>query len=113
MSKKVPRRQFLKTAGMAAGATVLGARGLQANEPPASRIMTAQAAGSRPVTLTYVNYSIGVDKPMWDSLIAEFSKLYPNITVKYLPTPGDSWGDYFDKLATMIAGGNPPDVQRG
>ena len=112
MSKRVPRRQFLKTAGLAAGATVLGARGLQAAEAPASRALTAQAAGSRPVTLTYVNYSIGVDKPMWDSLIAEFSKLYPNITVKYLPTPGDSWGDYFDKLATMIAGGNPPDVSR-
>jgi ABC-type glycerol-3-phosphate transport system substrate-binding protein len=64
------------------------------------------------VTLTYVNYSIGVDKPMWDSLIVEFKKIYPNITVKYVPTPGDSWGDYFDKLATMIAGGNPPDVSR-
>jgi ABC-type glycerol-3-phosphate transport system substrate-binding protein len=59
-----------------------------------------------------VNYSIGVDKPMWETLIAEFTKSNPNITVKYLPTPGDSWGDYFDKLATMIAGGNPPDVSR-
>ena len=112
MSSKVARRQFLKTVGLTAGATVLGARGVQAAESSASRPMTAQAAGSRPVTLTYVNYSIGVDKPMWDSLIEEFGKLYPNITVKYVPTPGDSWGDYFDKLATMIAGGNPPDVSR-
>jgi multiple sugar transport system substrate-binding protein len=112
VSRKLDRRQFLKTAGLAAGASVLGARGLQAAESSVSRTMTAQASGSRPVTLTYVNYSIGVDKPMWDSLIAEFSKSHPNIAVKYVPTPGDSWGDYFDKLATMIAGGNPPDVSR-
>jgi len=64
------------------------------------------------VTLIYVNYSTGTDKPMWDMNIAEFNKIYPHITVKYEPTPGVSWGDYFDKLATRIAGGNPPDVSR-
>ena len=105
MSRQIPRRQFLAGLGATVGASVL-ADALIAPRPAA-----AQAAG-RPVTLTYVNYSTGVDKPMWDALIAEFTKLHPNITVKYLPTPGDSWGDYFDKLATMIAGGNPPDVSR-
>jgi hypothetical protein len=49
---------------------------------------------------------------MWDSLIGEFSKANPNIAIRYQPIPGESWGDYFDKLATMIAGGNPPDVSR-
>lgn len=109
MSAEIPRRQFLKSVGLATGAVALGAH---ATASAQSQSLTAQAAGSRPVTLTYVNYSIGVDKPMWDSLIAEFSKIHPNITVRYVPTPGDSWGDYFDKLATMIAGGNPPDVSR-
>lgn len=106
MNGKIPRRQFLKGLGATMGASVI-ADALTAPKPAA-----AQASASRPVTLTYVNYSIGVDKPMWDSLIAEFTKTYPSITVKYVPTPGDSWGDYFDKLATMIAGGNPPDVSR-
>jgi multiple sugar transport system substrate-binding protein len=96
------RRQILKGLGLSAGAGALG-------RPVRAR---AQATAGKPVTLTYVNYSIGVDKAMWDSLIAEFSKLHPNITVKYQPVPGESWGDYFDKLATMIAGGNPPDVSR-
>jgi multiple sugar transport system substrate-binding protein len=109
---KIPRRQFLKGVGVATGAVALGAvaHRVQAEEVTGRR-MLAQA-GARPVTLTYVNYSTGVDKPMWDALIAEFTKLHPNITIKYVPTPGDSWGDYFDKLATMIAGGNPPDVSR-
>ncbi len=106
MRTKLSRRQFLKRLGLGAGVGALG------SSLPPPRPAAAQATAGRPVTLTYVNYSIGVDKPMWDSLIAEFNKLYPNITVKYLPTPGDSWGDYFDKLATMIAGGNPPDVSR-
>ena len=64
------------------------------------------------MTLTYVNYSAGLDKPMWDSLIGDFSKANPNIAIRYQPIPGESWGDYFDKLATMIAGGNPPNVSR-
>jgi len=106
MKRKVSRRQFLKGLGLTTGVSGL------AGSLPLPRPAAAQATAARPVTLTYVNYSIGVDKPMWDSLIAEFNKTYPNITVKYLPTPGDSWGDYFDKLATMIAGGNPPDVSR-
>jgi multiple sugar transport system substrate-binding protein len=96
----VSRRQVLKGLGLTVGAGAVGA----------PRRALAQAA--KPVTLTYVNYSTGVDKAMWDSLIADFSKLHPNITVKYQPVPGESWGDYFDKLATMIAGGNPPDVSR-
>lgn len=113
MSAKIPRREFLKSIDIATGAVALGARSAESAEmSTASRAMTAQAASSRPVTLTYVNYSIGVDKPMWDSLIAEFNKIHPKITVKCVPTPGDSWGDYFDKLATMIAGGNSPDVSR-
>jgi multiple sugar transport system substrate-binding protein len=97
----VSRRQLLKGLGLSVGAGAVGA----------PRRTGAQGA-AKAVTLTYVNYSAGVDKAMWDSLIAEFSKLHPNITVKYQPVPGESWGDYFDKLATMIAGGNPPDVSR-
>ncbi|HEY8192850.1 MAG TPA: extracellular solute-binding protein, partial [Gaiellaceae bacterium] len=93
------RRQVLKGLGVSAAAGAVGG----------PRLAVAQA---KPVTLTYVNYSAGVDKPMWDSLIGEFAKANPGITIRYQPVPGESWGDYFDKLATMIAGGNPPDVSR-
>jgi multiple sugar transport system substrate-binding protein len=106
MGKAIPRRQFLKGMGVAVGAGVL------TDSLVVPRPVGAQAAGGKPVTLTYVNYSTGTDKEMWDRLIAEFNKANPTITVKYLPTPGDSWGDYLDKLATMIAGGNPPDISR-
>src|SRR5262249_11625592 len=96
----VSRRQVLKGLGLSVGAGAVSA----------PRRARAQAA--KPVTLTYVNYSIGVDKAVWDALIAEFWKLYAHIRARYQPVPGESWGDYLDKLATMIAGGNPPDVSR-
>ena len=97
MRRGLSRRQVLKGFGAAVGgASALGTP------------WRAVAQAPRPVTLTYVNYSIGTDKAMWDQLIGEFNKIYPHITVRYQPIPGDTWGDYFDKLATMIAGGNPP-----
>ena len=98
MKTRVSRRQVLQGLGATAAAGAVGR----------ARPASAQAK----VTLTYVNYSAGLDKPMWDSLIGEFSKANPNIAIRYQPIPGESWGDYFDKLATMIAGGNPPDVSR-
>jgi len=68
--------------------------------------------GKAKVTLTYTNNSTGSDKAVQESLIAEFAKSNPNITVNYTPIPADSWGAYFDKVATLIAGGTPPDVSR-
>ncbi|WP_165822376.1 ABC transporter substrate-binding protein [Paenibacillus montanisoli] len=45
-------------------------------------------------------------------ILTEFNKLYPNIKVNRIEVIGSSWGDYFNKIQTMIAGGNPPDVIR-
>jgi len=44
---------------------------------------------------------------VYEGVIAEFEKKFPNIEVKGEPT---SWGDYFNKLSTQVAGGNAPDV---
>src|SRR5438477_408761 len=59
-----------------------------------------------------VGAAVGVGTPIWDKIGADFNKQNPNYTIKYTPINGDSWGEYFDKLATQIAGGNPPDVVR-
>lgn len=65
-----------------------------------------------PVEIVYANYSAGTDRPIWEKVASDFNKQFANITVKYTPIAGNSWGEYFDKLATQIAGGNPPDVVR-
>jgi len=77
-----------------------------------SSLSTPSQGGKAKVTLTYVNNSTGSDKDLVASYIAEFNKTNPNITVNYNPIASSSWGDYFDKIATLIAGGTPPDVMK-
>jgi multiple sugar transport system substrate-binding protein len=73
----------------------------------------AAAPASKPTTeITYANYSAGADRPIWEKVGADFTAKNPGYTIRYTPIAGDSWGEYFDKLATQIAGGNPPDVVR-
>jgi multiple sugar transport system substrate-binding protein len=52
------------------------------------------------------------DKKILDQVLAEFYKDNPNITVTPIYIPNQGWGDYINKLRTMIAGGNSPDVAR-
>ena len=85
--------------------TVVSPTGVQPSSAPAQ-------TGKAKVTLTYTNNSTGSDKAVQESLITEFAKTNPNIIVNYTPIPADSWGGYFDKVATLIAGGTPPDVSR-
>ena len=100
------RRDLLRqTAAATAGAAIVG--GIAAEDVAALPSLQDDA-----VELTYTNYSSGQDKPLWDGMIATFQEQNPTIKVTYEPIPGASWGEYFDKVATLIAGGNPPDVVR-
>jgi ABC-type glycerol-3-phosphate transport system substrate-binding protein len=83
-----------------------------AASPATDTSASADAPSQAVISITYTNYSSGADKALWDELIGFFHDKTPGIEVTYLPVPGDSWGEYFDKLATMIAGGNAPDVVR-
>lgn len=47
-----------------------------------------------------------------EKFLAKFTEKYPNIKVKLIFVPNNSWADYFNKLQTMAAGGNAPDVIR-
>jgi multiple sugar transport system substrate-binding protein len=85
-----------------------GTRPTEVAKPAAA----APAPGKAVTEITYANYSAGADRPLWEKVGGDFSQRFPQYTVKYTPVAGDSWGEYFDKLATQIAGGNPPDVVR-
>jgi len=45
-------------------------------------------------------------------LLEEFNKEYPEIKVNRITVNSEGWADYFNKIQTMVAGGNPPDVIR-
>lgn len=77
--------------------------------PTAASAAGHAAAGA---TIVYANYSSGADRQMWETIGGNFHGKFGNLTVKYNPIAGDTWGQYFDKLATLIAGGSPPDVAR-
>ena len=79
----------------------------------AAAATTAPAAASQGVAeIVFTNYSTGSDREIWEKTAADFTAKNPKYAVKYTPVAADSWGEYFDKLATLIAGGNPPDISR-
>jgi multiple sugar transport system substrate-binding protein len=100
MGVPITRRRFLKQAGsvaLAAGAgeTLLSACG-------------GNGSSSGPITLTYGWWSNGPTKDtLMSQWVESFSKTHPNITVKPEIL---SWGDYWSKLQTTVAGGNAWDI---
>ncbi len=61
--------------------------------------------------LTFVYWNTGPEAgPGWEKTIAEFLKENPDVTVKLLPVDGANWGAYLDGVATLIAGGEKPDL---
>lgn len=58
--------------------------------------------------LVFATYASGLGTPeIWGNLIAQFTAANPDIEVEVQVYP---FGDYVDKIVTMIAGGTPPDV---
>jgi multiple sugar transport system substrate-binding protein len=58
-----------------------------------------------PVTITFQSWVS--EAQQMKKLSADFKKLHPNITVKFLNVPADN---ATQKLTTQVAGGNPPDT---
>src|SRR5215475_11468953 len=46
----------------------------------------------------------------WQTIIDGFNKVYPNVQVKLVGVTGTNWGEYLDGTATLIAGGEKPDL---
>ncbi|MEM2001258.1 MAG: extracellular solute-binding protein [Candidatus Methanomethylicaceae archaeon] len=46
----------------------------------------------------------------WKKTIEGFMAENPDIEINYVSVPGATWGEYLDKVSTLIAGGEKPDV---
>ncbi|MFC5447735.1 ABC transporter substrate-binding protein [Paenibacillus aestuarii] len=74
---------------------------------------TASSSGSgEKVELTLAYPGGDEKKDDLEKFLKKFTDKYPNIKVKLIFVPNNSWADYFNKLQTMAAGGNSPDVIR-
>lgn len=77
---------------------------------PAGDATAAPAASGEQVTITWGFWGSPEEKASHERVAAEFEKTHPNIKVAIWHQP---WDDYFTKLKTLWAGGDPsqiPDV---
>jgi multiple sugar transport system substrate-binding protein len=106
-SSKVTRRTFVKGAG-AAGLLAATSRG------SVQSALAAFQEGPPPAdieaTLTTFNYGDAAQQKIYADAIGRFNQKYPNVTVKDQYTPFTLWSEYANKLTTLVAGGQVPDV---
>lgn len=79
---------------------------------PAQSTAAAEPAAPAPsdekVTITFTNFMASGDNAKYlTSMIDEFNKQFPNITVK---SENVGYGDYFTAMQTRLAGGTAPEV---
>jgi ABC-type glycerol-3-phosphate transport system substrate-binding protein len=115
--RMVSRRDFLRLAGLAGGAALLGACQAQPTEAPTQAAVKAteaptQAPQEEEVTISWWNqFSTVTCQETFPKVIDEFEALYPNITVEYEISGGPpGGGDYIEVLLARIAAGNAPNT---
>lgn len=105
-TNNLSRRQFLQVVGMGvAGASLAACTSVTG---PASE--AGGAAGQEATTITYLVREFetqGEWKEATDWQQQRFSEQFPNVKAEQVFIPGEQ---YFDKLQTMIAAGDPPDI---
>jgi len=70
---------------------------------------TVHDTPSGPIEFVYWNQNATMEAG-WQTIVDGFNKEYPNIQVKLVGATGTNWGEYLDSLATLIAGGEKPDL---
>ena len=106
-SGRLTRRGYVRAAGAGAATVLLTACG--GGETAGGS--TAGKANAPRITLTaYVGVQ-GNQQQTFDSEIAQaYARQQPNVDVQLLPQPAGGEAGMREKLATMIAGGTPPDI---
>lgn len=72
-------------------------------------LMARQTKPSGTINFAFWNQNAQMEAG-WQSFITEFNKTNPDIQVKLVGIPGTNWSEYLNGLATLIAGGEKPDL---
>src|SRR5215203_4087090 len=70
---------------------------------------SAQDAASGEITFVFWENNTSA-RAGWEGHVARFNEIYPDITVNLIGVPGEIWSDYLQGTATLIAGGETPDI---
>jgi multiple sugar transport system substrate-binding protein len=114
----ISRRSFLRRAGIAGLA--LGSTGTLGSLAAACGESAQSPEGADPApkgTKVSGKLSIGFAvlrgesiAEAWQIIFDRYREIYPNVQLKASGIPADNWSEFFDKIATQIAGGEAPDV---
>ncbi|MDI6944411.1 MULTISPECIES: ABC transporter substrate-binding protein [Microbacterium] len=74
------------------------------------RLTGADIPGRGDDALTVALFGTAQDAAARQSLVEGFQRLHPGITVRIVAVQGQDWSNFFAKILTMVAAGNPPDV---
>jgi multiple sugar transport system substrate-binding protein len=102
---QISRRGFLgASAGVAAAAAVGlagcgGSSGSSGSSSESKNTLTVAVNGTQ-AAATAISQATG----------AAFKQAHPGVTLNFMAINGTDWNDYFSKILTLIASGNPPDL---
>jgi multiple sugar transport system substrate-binding protein len=69
----------------------------------------AQDAASGDITFIFWDNTTET-RAGWEGHVARFNEQFPDITVNLIGVPGVTWSEYLNGTATLIAGGETPDI---
>ncbi|NOG50679.1 MAG: extracellular solute-binding protein [Chloroflexi bacterium] len=71
--------------------------------------ISAQDAPSGEITFVFWDNTTET-RAGWEAHVARFNEQFPDVTVNLIGVPGVAWSDYLNGTATLIAGGETPDI---
>jgi multiple sugar transport system substrate-binding protein len=95
----ISRRTWLRGAGL----TMAGVLGAACGSSGGSEAQPAKSTA--PVQIMYTDWEPTDGAQIQETVVADFQKKVPHITVDYQKNPGP----YFEKLQTLLVAGTPPD----
>jgi len=105
LQEKVSRRSFLRLSSVAVASTVLAACAPAAAPAPTEKEQPPEKEAA-PVTIRLIAWGNPTEVKAREATLGMFEESHPNIKVKFLHTPQN----YLDKVQTMLAGGDYPDI---
>jgi multiple sugar transport system substrate-binding protein len=106
--RKFNRRSFLQMAGLTTAGVALAACAPGAGSNAGGGLAAPPA--DIKATINIFNFGGEADKVIYDAAYVRFKKKYPNVEIVDTFVAVDTWGNFTQKFATAIAGGQALDI---
>lgn len=114
---KIPQKLRVSIAGLVSvglALTMAGCGGGTTSSDQSTDASGSESGGDTAsgdaVVLDFVYMGTPEQQESWNKLFAEFEATHPGITLNATGIGVDNWGEFANKVATQIAGGDVPDI---